>query len=46
MGELAGRLGLDAVPTLEEATTVSMGGRAVRPGDPLFPKVDPGGSAP
>jgi len=42
MKELAERLGLDAVPTLEEATTVRLAGRTVRPGSPLFPKVDPG----
>jgi len=42
MRELAERLGLDAVPTLEAATTVPLAGRTVRHGSPLFPKVDPG----
>jgi len=46
MSELAGRLGLQGVPTLEEATTVPLAGRTVRPGSPLFPRVDPSASAP
>jgi methionyl-tRNA synthetase len=45
MGELAARLGLDRVPTLDEARTVPLGGRTVRIGDPLFPKVDPSWAA-
>ncbi|HSW29137.1 MAG TPA: methionine--tRNA ligase [Longimicrobiales bacterium] len=46
MGELASRLGLDAVPTLEEARTMPLAGRAVRTGDPLFPRADPAWAAP
>lgn len=42
MAELAGRLGLDAVPTLAEARALSLAGRSVIKGDPLFPRVDPG----
>lgn len=42
MAELAGRLGLDGVPTLEEARTLALAGRAVHKGEPLFPRVDPG----
>jgi len=45
MGELASRLGLDSVPTLEEARTVPLGGRTVRAGDPLFPRADPAWAA-
>jgi methionyl-tRNA synthetase len=41
MAELAGRLGLAEVPTLEGARTVPLAGRAVRKGDPLFPRVEP-----
>lgn len=41
MRELAGRLGFDAVPTLEDARTVDVRGRTVRKGDALFPRVDP-----
>jgi len=37
-GELANRLGLEAVPTLHEARTVRLAGRPVRKGDPLFPR--------
>jgi methionyl-tRNA synthetase len=39
MADLSERLGLDGVPTLEEALTVVTVGRQVRKGDPLFPKV-------
>ena len=42
MGELAVRLGLDGVPTLDEAVAMRMSGRSVSTGDPLFPRVDPG----
>ena len=35
-------LGLDSVPRLDEAVSVSLAGRSVRKGDPLFPRVDPG----
>jgi methionyl-tRNA synthetase len=45
MGELASRLGLDSVPTLEQARTVPLGGRAVRAGAPLFPRADPSWAA-
>ena len=38
---LADRLGLDGVPTLQEAVTTVMAGRSVTPGNPLFPRVDP-----
>jgi len=39
---LADRLGLDSVPTLDEAVATEMAGRTVTPGSPLFPRVDPG----
>ncbi|HSM61693.1 MAG TPA: class I tRNA ligase family protein, partial [Longimicrobiales bacterium] len=42
MTELAGRLGLERVPTLDESRRVPLAGRAVRKGDPLFPRVEPG----
>ena len=42
MADLAERLGLTAVPTLEEARTLKLAGRVVLKGDPLFPRVDPG----
>jgi methionyl-tRNA synthetase len=41
MAELAGWLGLPGVPTLDEATSEKIAGRAVRKGEPLFPKMDP-----
>ena len=37
MADLAGRLGLEAVPTLADAFTVPLAGRPVVKGDPLFP---------
>lgn len=40
MEELSRRLGLDGVPTLQECGTVSLAGRRVSPGPPLFPKVE------
>jgi methionyl-tRNA synthetase len=40
MTELAGSLGLDRVPTLEEARLAPMGGLPIRRVGPLFPKVD------
>lgn len=40
MAELAERLGLQRIPTLEEASAVSLGGRTVSKGAPLFPRVD------
>ncbi len=41
MAVLAERLGLDRVPTLDEAVALEMTGRSVTPGDPLFPRADP-----
>ena len=41
MHELAFRLGLDCVPTLEKAVAEDMTGKKVALGDPLFPRVDP-----
>lgn len=41
MAELAGRLGLERVPTLDESRRVPLAGRPVRKGDPLFPRVEP-----
>jgi methionyl-tRNA synthetase len=38
MEELAARLGLDHVPTLADARLVTVGGRPVRKGEPLFPR--------
>jgi methionyl-tRNA synthetase len=38
MAELAARLGLAAVPTLDEARALAMAGRCVAKGDPLFPR--------
>ncbi len=40
MAELASRLGLTTVPTLEESRTVRLAGREVRKGEPLFPRVE------
>ncbi len=37
--ELARRLGLDGVPTLDGARNDEPGGRTVHPGEPLFPRV-------
>jgi methionyl-tRNA synthetase len=42
MEDLARRIGLDGAPRLDEAVTLSMAGRTVSKGDPLFPRVDPG----
>jgi len=42
MTELARRMGLDAVPTLEEARATEVAGRVVEKGDPLFPRIDRG----
>ncbi len=42
MEELAGRLGLDGVPRLDDALSVSVAGRSVHKAPPLFPKVKPG----
>jgi methionyl-tRNA synthetase len=41
MAELARRLGLESVPTLDDALTVPVAGRTVSKGDPLFPRVQP-----
>ena len=38
MTELSKRLGLDSVPTVEEATSIQLTGRRVESGPPLFPK--------
>jgi methionyl-tRNA synthetase len=40
MAELASRLGLEEVPTVEGALTVDLAGSTVRRGDPLFPRPD------
>jgi len=40
MEELARRLGLDAVPTLNAARALPVAGRAVEKGGPLFPRID------
>ncbi|HSG50319.1 MAG TPA: methionine--tRNA ligase [Longimicrobiales bacterium] len=40
MEELAARLGLDGVPTLDQARTVPLAGNRVAKGDPLFPRKD------
>lgn len=45
MADLAARLGLDEVPTLERARDVALAGRTVTKGDPLFPRVDPSWAA-
>ncbi len=42
MADLAERLGLDGVPTLDDAVSVSVAGRPVRKGDPLFPRAQSG----
>jgi methionyl-tRNA synthetase len=41
MGLLAARLGLEAVPTLDEARHLRLAGRTVQKGDALFPRVEP-----
>ncbi|MEX2465454.1 MAG: methionine--tRNA ligase [Gemmatimonadota bacterium] len=41
MAELAGRLGLEAVPTLQKARSVALAGRTVRKGNALFPRIEP-----
>ena len=40
MAELAEHLGLERIPTLQEAIAVSLAGRTVRKGAPLFPRAD------
>jgi methionyl-tRNA synthetase len=40
MADLASRLGLERIPTLEEAKSLELAGRNVRKGAPLFPKVE------
>jgi methionyl-tRNA synthetase len=40
MAELATCLGLDGVPTLDEALALESVGRTVEKGAPLFPRVD------
>jgi methionyl-tRNA synthetase len=39
MVDLAARLGLDGVPTLDGALALAMTGRSVRKGEPLFPRI-------
>ena len=41
MAELAARLGLEGVPTLDQARVCSVAGRGVHKGEPLFPRADP-----
>jgi methionyl-tRNA synthetase len=41
MTELARRLGLASVPTVEQATSIPLAGRSVEVGSPLFPRPDP-----
>jgi methionyl-tRNA synthetase len=41
MAELAARLGLEGVPTLEAAVSLGVAGRSVSKGTPLFPRVEP-----
>jgi methionyl-tRNA synthetase len=41
MAELAGFVGLDAIPTLAEARATPLAGRTVTRGAPLFPRVAP-----
>jgi methionyl-tRNA synthetase len=45
MSELASRIGLDDVPNLEDSVRLDLGGRSVRKGDPLFPRVEPSWAA-
>jgi methionyl-tRNA synthetase len=40
MADLARQLGLDSVPTFEQARTVTLGGLRIEKGDPLFPRPD------
>jgi len=40
MKELATRIGLSAVPTLDQSLTLGVAGRTVSKGSPLFPRVD------
>lgn len=42
MHDLAVRLGLDEVPTLDESVVVPISGRSVEKGQPLFPRIDLG----
>jgi methionyl-tRNA synthetase len=41
MAALATRLGLEGVPTLDQAPACRGGGRTVLKAEPLFPKIDP-----
>ncbi len=41
MEELATRLGLDGVPTIDEAVSTSPAGRTVAKASPLFPRIEP-----
>jgi len=40
MEEMAERIGLESVPTLNESTQLAVGGRRVSKGTPLFPRVE------
>ncbi len=40
MEDLAGRLGLEGVPTLDELGALELEGRSVQKGEPLFPRPD------
>ena len=41
MFQLANRLGLDSVPTLDNALTVGLSGNIIQVRDPLFPRIEP-----
>ena len=41
MADLAERLGLESVPKLDEARGIDLAGKAVRRGEPLFPRIKP-----
>ena len=40
MADLAGQLGLESVPNLEEARSIPLGGLRIQKGPPLFPRPD------
>jgi methionyl-tRNA synthetase len=41
MAELALRLGLDTLPSLETSLTVNLAGNRLEVSDPLFPRIEP-----
>jgi len=41
MADLATRLGLNGIPTLQESMDVPLAGRQLKKGDPLFPRIEP-----